>query len=397
LISWDGNLGNLAQKKLQVLFLTNWYPNQDNPVEGIHVQEIIRAVSIYHSVAVIHNCGADPKLDQPWKIEQQKTSSLTRGLRTYQFRYRSYPNPRTNFILSAWFLLQAVRWIKKNDWKPDILHAHVYHVGIVAAFIGKIMQIPVVISEHSSKFPRDRLSRFGLLVARTAFRLAKVVAPVSTALKDAIINSGIRGNFQVIPNVVDDEIFFFKIKNRKPNLRFLYIGLLDLSDNKGISILFQALKQYLQKDNNWQLDIIGDGPGREKYQEMVLGSDLSDKITFHGMKSKPEIASFMGEADLFILPSIKETFSVVTAEALATGTPVLVTKCGGPEDYVNQTNGILVEASDPGALYDGLLRSIESLDSYDNEQIASDALQRFSPHVIGEQYTKIYHDVLTGF
>ncbi len=258
------------------------------------------------------------------------------------------------------------------------------------------MHIPVVISEHSSKFPRYRISRFGLFIARTAFRLADVVVPVSTALKDAIIQTGIRGNFQVVPNVVDSEIFFYIEKRRKPILRFLYIGLLDLSENKGLPVLFQTLQQYLKNNKNWRLDIIGDGPGRERVQEIVNECRLNEFVTFHGMQTKPEVASFMGEADLFILPSIKETFSVVTAEALATGTPVLVTKCGGPEDYVNQSNGILVKAGDSGALYEGLLRSIESLDSYDNEQIASDALQRFGPQIIGEKYTRIYHDVLTG-
>lgn len=388
-------MGKETGKKLNILFLTNWYPNLKNPVEGIFVQETIRAVSKSHSVTVIHNTGPDPNLDQPWKLELQEDPLLIRGIKTYRFRYRPSPLPKTTLLVSAWCLLQSIRWLKKQEWTPDIIHAHVYHAGILGAIVGKILRIPVVISEHSSAFARGRLSRSGKSMVRIAFRLANVVIPVSTALKDSILGAGIRGNFQVIPNVVDDELFFFKEKNKvKPDLRFLYVGLLDLSDNKGLSILFQALEKYAEQDTNWHLDILGDGPGRAKYQEMVQERSLSSSVTFHGMKTKLEVASYMHEANLFILPSIKETFSVVTAEALATGTPVLVTKCGGPEDYVNEKNGILVEAGDPEALYQGLLDSIKSLDSYDNLKISRDAHDRFSPNVIGAEFTKIYLTIL---
>lgn len=388
-------MGKQAHKRLKILFLTNWYPNSENPVEGIFVQEIIRAVSKSHSVIVIHNKGADPALDQPWKLELQENSSLTRGIKTYRFRYRPSPLPRTRLLISIWFFLQAFRQMIKNDGTPDIIHAHVYHAGILGAIVGKILRIPVVISEHSSAFARGRLSRSGKPAVRIAFRLANVVIPVSNALKDSMIDTGIRGNFQIIPNVVDDEVFSYQDKDRHDqNHRFLYVGLLDLSDNKGLPILFQALEKYLEKDSNWQLDIIGDGPGRGMVEEMVRESPLKAFVAFQGLKTKPEVASYMQQADLFILPSIKETFSVVAAEALATGTPVLATKCGGPEDFVNQNNGILVEAGNPDALYEGLLESIRALDSFDNEKIARDAYRKFSPKVIGEEFTKIYNGVL---
>ena len=395
MITQDRISPNQTRKRLRILFLTNWYPSLENPVEGIFVQEIIRAVSIFHSVIVVHNTGADTALDQPWTLEQEENSSLTKGIKTYRFRYRPSTIPRTTLFLSIIYFLQASRWLIRNTGKPDIIHAHVYQAGILAAIIGKILRIPVVISEHSSAFVRGLLSRSGRLLARIAFRLANVIVPVSTALKDSIVDNGIRGNFQIIPNVVDEEVFFYQQKKRvKSVLRFLYVGLLDLSENKGLPILFQALERLLECDASWQLDIIGDGEGRGKYQELVSEYRLKEFVTFHGMKTKSEVANFMGEADLFVLPSIKETFSVVTAEALATGTPVLATKCGGPEDYINQTNGILIEAGAPEALFEGLLESIKSLDSFDNLMISRDAHDRFSPKVIGEEFTNIYNRIL---
>jgi glycosyltransferase involved in cell wall biosynthesis len=398
LITRDKISPDQTQKRYRILFLSNWYPSHENPVEGIFVQEIIRAVSIFHSVVVVHNTGADPALDQPWKMELAENSSLTKGIKTYRFQYRPSPIPGTRVLLSALAFRQAYLRVIREEWVPDIIHAHVYHAGKWGAIFGVLARIPVVITEHSSAFFRDRLSRSPKLLTRFAFRIARVIVPVSTALKNAMVLSGITGDYQIVPNVVDDQVFAYKEKSQdKPKLKFLFVGLLDLSDNKGLEVLLQALERYSERDIKWHLDIIGDGPGRNRYQEYVSGSRLKELVTFHGMKAKSEVATFMSEADLFILPSLKETFSVATVEALATGTPVLATKCGGPEDFINPTNGILVEAGDPKALFVGLLRSIESLDSFDNERIARDARQKFSPHVVGEKYTKIYHKVLTGY
>ena len=66
-------------------------------------------------------------------------------------------------------------------------------------------------------------------------------------------------NRHIIPNVVDDELYFYKEKIwYNYNLRLLNIGLLDLSDNKGLPILFQALEKVSEEDTSWHLDIIGD-------------------------------------------------------------------------------------------------------------------------------------------
>jgi len=388
-------LNNQVQKELKIVFFTNWYPNKKNPVEGIFVQEIIKAVSKSHSVLVIHNVGVDPTLDRPWKLELQENSPLTRGIKTYRFRFRPSPIPKTSLLISIWYFLQAFRKVVQIDGRPDILHAQVYPAGFLAAIVGKLSRIPVIITEHSSAFARDLLSRSNLFTVRIAYRLAKVVLPVSSALQDAIIQKGLQGNFQIIPNVVDDSVFYYLVKKKTDNiLRFLYVGLLDRSENKGLKILFQALEKLAETDQNWQLDIVGDGPGREYYQRMVAESPIKKCVYFHGLQTKPEIAGFFGKADLFVLPSIKETFSVVTAEALATGTPVLATKCGGPEDFINENNGILVEAGDAQALYEGLLKITKALDGFDHSLIAEEAYQRFSPEVIRDELTKIYDGVL---
>ena len=55
-----------------------------------------------------------------------------------------------------------------------------------------------------------------------------------------------------------------------------------------------------------------------------------------------EVSSILAHADIFVLASRKETFGIVYVEAMAKGLPVIATKCGGPEEFVNKENGILV-------------------------------------------------------
>ena len=78
----------------------------------------------------------------------------------------------------------------------------------------------------------------------------------------------------------------------------------------------------------------------------------------------------MQQADLFVLPSIVETFSVATAEALATGTPVLVTDCGGPTEFVTPEVGCVVPTSDPEALCAKLNVMLDSLVQYPSDVLS---------------------------
>lgn len=86
---------------------------------------------------------------------------------------------------------------------------------------------------------------------------------------------------------------------------------------------------------------IGDGHLRSVLMEYVWKHDLHDIVMFHGILSPMEIVKVYEECDCFVLPSAGETFGVVYVEAMAAGLPVIATRCGGPEDFVNEDNGIL--------------------------------------------------------
>jgi len=57
--------------RLQVLFITAWYPTKEHPVWGVFVREHAKAVRLYDDVAVLHGAGVDPNLQRLWRVEQE--------------------------------------------------------------------------------------------------------------------------------------------------------------------------------------------------------------------------------------------------------------------------------------------------------------------------------------
>ena len=232
-------------------------------------------------------------------------------------------------------------------------------------------------------------------MAWLAFRQAKLVLPVSFALQKAIERYGIRAHFRVVPNAVDTALFFPPANRPHDHnsKRMLFVGLLDSDHKKGVTFLLQALAQLRQQRDDWRLDLVGDGPARGEYERLAVDLRLSDKVTFHGLKSHQEVAGFMRQMDFFVLPSLVETFSVVTAEALATGMPVVATRSGGPEEFVTEEVGMLVAPGDVEALAVALHEMLDRFQDYRSETICNYARERYSHEVVGRMLHDVYLEV----
>jgi glycosyltransferase involved in cell wall biosynthesis len=222
---------------------------------------------------------------------------------------------------------------------------------------------------------------------------------VSRFLQQSITKHGIKARFLVVPNVVDARLFYPNLDYRPQRdlKHLLVVGLLDSSHNKGLQYLFNALAKLRIHREGWHLDIVGDGPGRAEYESMVKDLGLTDKVTFCGFKTKRDVAEYMRQADIFVLPSLFETFSVTAAEALLTGTPVLATRCGGPEEFLTEDVALTVPPGDAKALHDGLDYMLNHLKCFSPNHISKYATSLFSPERVGEQLHRIYSTYVRSY
>jgi glycosyltransferase involved in cell wall biosynthesis len=381
-------------RSFNVLFVTPWYPTRDHVYYGVFVRELAKAAGRHNNVVVLHLGGADHTIPHWWLTKQEGDETLTDGLPTYRALYRrsairgcSWPRFWAGVIRAA-----ALLW--KQHGPFDLVHAHVFSAGPVALWIGRHYRIPVVLSEHNSAFGRGTLSRASLRQANKVFRKADAVLPVSRSLQRAIEGHGMKARFHVVPNTVNTDLFCFEsLLPKAAHKTVQVLAVASLVPIKGLEFLLRAMHQTAWCGRSWHLNVVGSGPDAARYQLLAEELGLTAQVTFRGSLTKPEVAALMRQTDVFVLPSLFETFSVATAEALASGVPVLVTDCGGPEEFVDERCGLVVKSGDASSLSRGLMTMLDRLDKYDRQQIACTAKNRFGYDAVAAELDKVYSQV----
>jgi len=380
--------------KLKILFIAGWYPTKQCPVGGVFVKEHAKAAAIYNDITVLY---AEASISLQGK-RCDISDVVEDGIRTIRIRYPKTRIPKTHTLIYVWHILRAFRKLLKDGWRPDIIHAHVYSAGEPALIIGKLFRIPVVVTEHFTNFATHSLTPRQEKKARFAMSRAEVILPVSEDLKESICNYyGIKNRFRVIPNVVNTRVFFpsgFRSKNINHDRKKRMLCVCILTPRKGIDYLLESLSQLKEKRQDFVLDIVGDGPNRKAYEELVRNLGLSDTVTFHGRQ--PEVANFMRRCDFFVLPSLYENFGVVYIEAMACGKPVIGTNAGGPKEIISEETGILVPPKDTNALAEAIDCMLDHYQNYSPHEISQYVKERYSYEAVGKKLDSIYREIVTN-
>ena len=386
----------MKTKRLNILFITHWYPTKAHLYGGVFVREYAKAVQANHNVVVLHLGVVDPKTQRWWCTQEESDENLTDGVPSYRAAYRAVPIRGCSWPLYWVSVMRAVTAMSKIHGPFHLVHAHVFNTGLAALLIGRWYRIPVVISEHASAYARGGLSWFEVRQARQVFRRADAVLPVSHALQSAMRQHGINAQFQVMPNTINTNLFRFEHYSPAPDGTIRILSVSSFVPYKGLAILLRALSQVAWRGRPWRLEAVGGqpGPSQDQHQQMVEELGLASHVTFHGMLQKHDVARLMRAVDFFVLPSLVETFSVATAEALASGLPVLVTRCGGPEGFVEEQCGLLVPPADATALAEGLTKMLDHLATYNRARIARSARERFGYQSIAAELDEVYSRVL---
>lgn len=134
----------------------------------------------------------------------------------------------------------------------------------------------------------------------------------------------------------------------------LFCGRLNGTEQKGLDVLIRSL-QLVTPHHDVVLHIIGAGPRLEEYRSLAETLNVGNHVRFLGFIEHEEMPKYYAEADLFVLPSRRESFGLVLAEAMACGLPVVSTTAGAiPEVVEDGVTGILVPSDDPESLADAI-------------------------------------------
>lgn len=145
-----------------------------------------------------------------------------------------------------------------------------------------------------------------------------------------------------------------KFNFSKNSVNIISIG--RLGYQKGYDRLINICNKLNQENLNFNLLIIGDGDEKQNLQQLIDKYSLKDSVHLVGFKENPY--SYLKAADLFVCSSRGEGFSLVVAEAMTLGIPILTVNCSGPEELSNKGEfAMLVENTDQ-ALFEGLKEMI---------------------------------------
>lgn len=384
-----------ASDMLRVLILPSWYPTERYPVGGVFIQEQARALARRTDVEVgvlfVDRVSVRAWLHGPKLLNMRKEE----GVPVYRLLMPSVPGVWP-FLYSVWGVL-AYAGLRRQKVRPDIVHAHVsLPAGLSGALIKLLWRVPLVLTEHMGPFSQLMRNRPAAFATRFSMSRADSVVAVSAALRDQITSyPQLRRLIEVVPNVVHVGEFPVKAEVRQAykSARLLFVGEMNTSI-KGVDYLIGAVSILRKRGVEVTLDLVGDGGKRREYETQVRRLRVADLCRFHGMLPHEEVVEMMRGYDVLVVSSLAETFGVVVVEAIASGVPVVATRCGGPEEIVTPDLGVLVAKADSSALAEGIIDVLSRPGDFPPGHLRRVAEERFGQESISARLVELYREVL---
>lgn len=372
-------------EKKNILFISSWFPNKLEPTNGNFVQRHAEAVSLIHSVEVLHAINVTDQKEKFVFDDQFKN-----GIRTLMVYYKNSPNPLNNFLRR----MKAYSLGFKKLQKPDLVHANVLHNNMLfAVYLKKRFKIPFVVTEHWTalrKINAETTSSNIKRIAKFIGNQADVILPVSHDLLSGLKYLGIKTPMKVIPNVVNTNLFEPK---SNANERFTFIHVSNLIARKNPEKILKTTLKLLEKGYDLFLKIGGDGDISE-LEKIRDASNFKDRIEIFGTQTLEEIAEKMKASDCFILLSNDENQPCVIAESFASGINVISTNVGGIAEFFPKNAGVLLEKIDEDLLEKAMIQLMSTDFEKNPQNLVKYANETFSVEAIGKQFSEVYNEVL---
>jgi glycosyltransferase involved in cell wall biosynthesis len=288
--------------------------------------------------------------------------------------------------------------------KIAIVHTHLLTSAVYGSLAARCTRIPVVCTFHgTADFPpgvrwqRAKVRAFD----RAANRVAFVSAALREACRDLVPLRHARAD--VVWNGIDASEFCSDAGNvirselgiRADETVIGAVG--NVRPDKAYDVLLRAADILHRRGSKYRFVIVGDTRTRlyDELAAMRRELGLDEAVVFTGFRS--DVARLLAAFNVFVLTSRAEGFSLSTLQALSAGVPVVATRCGGPEDILEDfVTGLLVSNGDPGAIADGIQRIVT--DTELSRRVTSGGRrlirERFARKTMVSRYEAIYEECL---
>ncbi len=350
-------------RPIRSLLFSTLYPSSVRPGHGIFVEtrlrELLKLGSIESRVLapVPWFFSTDARFGDYATMARTPRHERWNGIEVDHPRYALVPKvgmatAPLGLALGAW---STARRLIDSGFDFDLIDAHYFFPdGVAAALLSRWLGKPFVMTARGSDL--NLIGQYGLprRWMRWASRRAAACIGVSAALVDVMRGWQVpEGKLHVMRNGVDLSRFrpvdqgearkALGLRAEGPML--LMVG--NLVELKGHALVIEAMATLRAQFPQVQLLIVGEGPERQRLQAQLTDQGLESQVRLVGAVPNAELAPWYSAADALVLASSREGWPNVLLEAMACGTPVVATRCGGvPEIVASDEVGSLVEVRD---------------------------------------------------
>lgn len=378
-----------ATLKKHILILPRWYPNETDVQLGVFIQKQAALISTDFRVSLIY-VQADSEAEEKFRFQE----SHEKGFHEIIVYFKSATGPLRKAQNYRRYRAAQYQALQKITERVDLCHVHVpYRSAGLALRLQRKAQVPFVITEHWSghltgeyhtKNPAD-LNLYKKVLAK-ATKISTVSQKLQQSFKH---NTGF--DSVVIPNVIESTQNTDESRDGK--VRILSVS--DFADKvKNVTGLLRSFRKALTElgdPEKMELVIVGGGPDEAKIKKVYTDLQFQEgQVIFLGRLENRAVLNEMQKADFYVCNSNFETFGMTVAEALMAGKPVITTRCGGPEEFIHEKNGILIDKSNEEQLATAIATLSESFQQYNKSAISKEIEGKFGAEAVLHQWKKFY-------
>jgi len=332
----------------------------------------------YGRFEVMAACPAGGELERQLRQRGVRVLTISGGERSLEFQH-----------------IGEIRKIISRE-NVDVVHTHASFAGRIA---GRLSGCKVVLTRHGlGNGKKDVIHRTATAILSEIF--TDSIIAISRAVKISLMEAGVPADMiKIIYNGIDLSGFNSIEPRLKKDFRLAgspIIGIVArLVPEKGYVYALKAQAIVLKEFPEAQMVIVGDGPLRNKLEDMARELGIAGNVVFLGYQDHVE--SLIAGFDAFVLPSISEGMGLSLLEAMALGKPVVATEVGGiPEVVKKGVNGLLVPPEDEGSLAKAITNILSSRQmAFSLGQAArSTVFEKFSARTMAEKTMEIYDKIL---
>lgn len=389
-----------------VLIPSQRFVSEDNPVGGIFQLDL--ALALQRAGLKVGVVAPLARSLRGWKIEEfgrrrTWTHSDDQGVPILRPDHYAWIPSRTPYLSRSYQILLGSRLFDRyveRHGVPDLVHAHnALYAGAVALSLKRKLEIPYVLTEHSSAYITRTIKRWQVPTVKSVLVNADHRLVVSDFLARGMEKqyAEFMHPWEKMPNIVNTAFTTAEMRASdagKGQQGFRFLNIAAMLPWKNQRNLLHAFAAAFKDRRDVELRIGGDGAQRRQLENTALELGIGDRVTFLGILPRERVLAELQASDAFVLSSDFETFGVVLIEALAMGRPVIATDCGGPGEIVRAENGLLVPVGDRDALANAMSSMIENKGRYSPAALRNDCLAEYGETAIVTRHMAVYRSVV---